>query len=75
MWFDPKLSRQTGVSHIDLSLGGWAPAYTASAGAVLGAGALSDGAPTTVENQPSCTVTASSLWTDSIAKGEQNGVH
>jgi hypothetical protein len=37
-------------------------------------GAPPEGAPAVVEDRPSCTITASSPWTDSVTKGEQNGV-
>jgi hypothetical protein len=70
----PPSSYRIGVPHVDSLFGGGAPTYIAITGALLGAGALLEGAPATVEDQPSHTVAASSPWTDSITKGEQNGV-
>jgi hypothetical protein len=49
----PLLIHLVKASRTDSSLGGGAPAYTATAGGVLGAGALPDAVPTVVEGRPS----------------------
>jgi hypothetical protein len=50
---DEPWRRYTGASHSNLLLGGGAPAYTATARGVLGAGVPPDIVPTTVEDRPS----------------------
>jgi hypothetical protein len=46
------------ASHANLSLGGGAPTYPATAKVHLGDGALLEGAPATIEGHPTRTVAA-----------------
>jgi hypothetical protein len=70
----PSLGHRIRLSCVDSPLGGGAPTNTTTVREVLRAGAPPRGAPAIVKDRSNYTIVAGSLWTDSIAEGEQNGV-
>jgi hypothetical protein len=65
-------SHYTGASRANPTLGGGAPAYTSTAGEVLGAKASSDIVPTAFEGHPSRLPVASFPWSISTMVSLQN---
>jgi hypothetical protein len=70
----PPLSRYTGASHSNLSLGGGAPAYRTAAVEVLGARAPPDTVPAAIEDRPSRLLIVSLLSIVSAAESMPNGI-